>query len=80
MTTYNTSTSLVDIVVSAARITGEVYKGNMTKLASRGHGDTALVEAKRAALMQALAEDDNLCEMFAGRLHQFMSGQGKPSE
>lgn len=60
----------VDLVVDAAKITRAVYERNAIKLASRGHFNECLAEAKRAALMEALAADDNLCEMLAGRLHQ----------
>lgn len=69
--------SMVDVIVDAARATRAVYERNAIRLASRGHFDSCLAEAKRAALMEALAADDNLCEMLAGRIHQISAGVPK---
>lgn len=63
-----------DLIVDAARITQSVYESNAVRLASRGHPNTALDEMRRAVLMKALAEDDNLCEMLAGRISQLGHG------
>lgn len=62
-----------DLIVDAARVTQAVYEGNAMKLAARGR-KACLTEAKRAAIMEALANDDNLCEMLAGRIHQLGHG------
>ncbi len=59
-----------DLVVDAARITREVYRRNAVKLANADHPETSMAEMNRAAIMDALASDDNLCEMLAGRIHQ----------
>lgn len=65
-----------DLIVSAARITQHVYEGNAGKLIDK-HVDLAIREIKRAQIMDALAEDEQLCEMLAGRIHQL--GSGVPS-
>lgn len=69
-----TTASLVDVIVDAATATRRVYENNGIKLASRGHFETCITEFKRAALMEALAADENLCEMLAGRIHQISHG------
>lgn len=63
-----------DLVVDAARITQKIYEANAIKLASHNHMDSALVEIKRAVVMMSLANDDDLCEMLAGRIHQLGHG------
>lgn len=66
--------SLVDIVVEAARTTGNVYASNTRRLSRAGSScsdSTLRVEMRRAVLMDELAKDENLCEMLAGRLRQF---------
>lgn len=67
-------TVTTDVVIGAAGITREIYKGNAVKLAARNHPDTALAEMRRAVLMDELAKDENLCEMLAGRIHQLGHG------
>lgn len=62
-----------DLVVDAARATREVYRSNAARLGQR-HPKLGLVEMRRAALMDALCNDDNLCEMLAGRIHQLGHG------
>jgi hypothetical protein len=62
--------SLTDDIVAAAKATAEVYTRTAALHGAKGRTDYMMVEAKRAALMEALAADDNLCEMFAGRLHK----------
>lgn len=65
-----------DVVVDAARATREVYKNLATKLGARHPDSVSLVnEMKRAATMDALCNDDNLCEMLAGRIHQISHGE-----
>jgi hypothetical protein len=65
-----------DVVVDAARTTREVYKGLATKLGSRHPDSVNLInEMKRVAVMDALCNDDNLCEMFAGRIYQVSHGE-----
>lgn len=65
-----------DVVVDAARATREVYKHLATKLGARHPDSISLVnEMKRAATMDALCNDDNLCEMLAGRIHQISHGE-----
>lgn len=64
-----------DMVVDAARITREVYIGNVIKLGKHHARSIGIAnEMKRAAIMDALCHDDNLCEMFAGRLDQVSHG------
>jgi hypothetical protein len=62
-----------DLIVDAARVTRDVYVSNARKLIGN-HSETALAELKRAAIMDALMHDDNLCEMLAGRIHQLGHG------
>lgn len=69
-----TNISLVDLVVDAAKVTQAIYERNGVRLAF-DHTKSAVAEFKRAALMEALAADETLCEMFAGRLHQLGHGR-----
>jgi len=70
-----TNISLVDLVVDAAKLTRSIYERNGLRLAARDHTTSAVSEFKRAALMEALAADEHLCEMLAGRLHQLGHGR-----
>lgn len=64
-----------DLVVDAARITSLVYKDNARKHFERDPDRACIMdEMRRAALMDALANDDNLCEMLAGRINQLGHG------
>lgn len=66
-----------DLVVDAARMTCAVYTSNVRRLAKLGGSAsdiTLRTEMRRAVLMEELAADDNLCEMFAGRLYQLGHG------
>lgn len=63
-----------DLIVDAARATRDVYVSNATKLLNGQRVDTAITEIKRATLMDELCNDDNLCEMLAGRIHQLGHG------
>lgn len=65
---------LTDVLVDAARATSAIYKRDMGKLATRGHLQSAADEAKRAMIMDMLADDIHLCEMLAGRIHQVAAG------
>lgn len=69
-----TQGSLVDVIVDAAKATQAIYERNGISLAARNHMETCVTEFKRAALMEALANDDNLCEMLAGRISQISHG------
>ena len=70
-----TPVSLVDIVVDAARLTAEIYRHNAIKIGKGDHAPhISMSEMRRAALMDELAKDDNLCEMLAGRIHQILHG------
>lgn len=63
-----------DHIKDAVTATRAVCQRNVAKLLI-GHYDTsALAEMKRAALMDALLADDNLCEMLAGRINQISHG------
>jgi len=63
------------LIVDAARATRDIYKSNAIKLAKH-HPDSIGIfnEIRRTALMDALCHDENLCEMFAGRIHQLSHG------
>lgn len=65
-----------DLIIAAARVTRAVYYENAHKLVN--HPASSIDEMRRMAIMDALANDDNLCEMLAGRIHQL--GQGTPAK
>jgi hypothetical protein len=69
-----TAPFLTDVIVDAARMTSAILKRDMGKLATRGHLQSAVDEAKRAMVMDMLADDIHLCEMLAGRIHQISAG------
>lgn len=62
-----------EVVNDAARVTRDIYMRNAYKLNGQD-GRAAITEMQRAVLMDALANDDNLCEMLAGRIFQISHG------
>lgn len=74
MTATAPKISLTDVVVDAARATSSIYSGFTAQHAAKGRVGLMLSEAKRAALMEALAADENLCEMLSGRISQISMG------
>ena len=62
-----------DLIVDAARVTRDVYMRNANKLGP-DRPRPQLVEMRRVAIMDALASDEPLCEMLAGRIHQLGHG------